>query len=163
MKKHIVLLSLFTFLGCQNNKTIFSPTLSQIKRELIDSVDARGEGQFRTRIVSNREDVNENKIVNIQLKKNRLRYTVQGWFASSGLSARKMTLTQEKNVENDVLVLTHKMQVKSIPGKESNLVYGYNFLREHTVSLKSSHTKVVIRLINSKGEIADEQIISLQK
>ncbi len=155
------MLSFLSLWGCQNNKTVFSPTLSELKRELIDSIETEGQQKFRTRIVSNQENVNENKIVNIRLEKKKLYYTVQGWFASSGLSANTMTLTQEKNVENDTLVLTHKMLVKKVPGKESNLVNGYNFLREHTVGLKSTYTKVVIRLIDSKGEIADEQLISL--
>lgn len=161
MAKYILMLSFFSFLGCQNNKTIFSPTLYELKRELIDNIETTDQNHFKTKIVSNREDVNENKIVNIHLEKNRLHYTVQGWFASGGLSARKMTLNQEKNVENNVLVLTHKMQVKSIPGKESNLVYGYNFSRENTINLNASYTKVVIRLIDSKGEIADEHLINL--
>lgn len=168
MKKHLVLLSLFSFLGCQNNKIVslheritYTPTLYEPKREVIGIDETTGKERFTTRLVSYRQDVNHNKIVAIRIKENQLSYTVQGWYPSSGLSVSKMSLSKEKSIDNDTLILTHQIHITKQAGKESAMVYGYNFRQANKAQIKSSYTAIIIRLTDTNGVLIDEQVIRL--
>jgi len=86
---------------------------------------------------------------------------IQGWYSSAGLQARRIDHTQlVKTWDNDQLTISYYVRLKSGIGKESNLVYGYNYQQEVTIKIPTDLKQLNVKLIEQNT--SQQEILSYQ-
>lgn len=145
-----ILLSLILVNCSSNNKLEITPTIQKPKR--VTSLDT----------VSNENEPLPFDVLKLdpKISKNHVIYNfiLQGWYSSGGLRPNTIASIQikEENTKDNSLIINCTVTIKKIPGKESNLVTGYNFTKPFSVKTDKNIKTVIIHIKEAHSDKADQ-------
>lgn len=140
----------FSFFSCS------SPSKLQVEMVLSEPVrfKANEESGDKTTFRNKRAAVsaqNESKIEVFNQHSKCINYQLQGFVSSSGLAINRVKrIGLEKVMTGDSLLLKHIVEIVRIPGKEGNLVMGYNYTKNESVRIPDSVRFVRFELYEKK-------------
>lgn len=144
-----MLFSLFLW-SCNSNKITLIATKRQ--SEKVNILDSLGNVKGQKIILVNSDKVFEHQIEMTNKSGNQIDFSVQGWYNSSGLGPRILGKPViEKMMKDDELIVKYNICIKSIAGKESALVTGYNYQINDKLRVDKNVKKVTFRLIEYKN------------
>lgn len=150
MKILLYMLLLLFLWSCNSNK--ISLTATKRQSEKVNILDSLGNVKGQKIILVNSDKVFEHQIEMTNKSRNQIDFSVQGWYNSGGLGPRILGKPViEKIVKDDELIVNYNIYIKSIAGKESALVTGYNYQINDKLRVDKNVKKVTFRLIEYKN------------
>ena len=84
-------------------------------------------------------------------KKNSLKLRIQGNISSAGLRIAKIKKIRfEEEMNGDILLLKYTAEIHKIPGKEANLIRGYNYVKEIDYNLPQGFKSIKVALYEER-------------
>lgn len=155
-----ILLSLILVNCSSNNKLEITPTIQKPKR--VTSLDTlSNETTTKTILINENEPLPFDVLrLDPKITKNYVihNFILQGWYSSGGLRPNAIASIQikEENTKDNSLTINCTVTIKKIPGKESNLVTGYNFTKPFSVKTDKNIKTVIIHIKEAHSDKADQ-------
>ncbi|WP_141629407.1 hypothetical protein [Myroides injenensis] len=162
-----ILLSMVLFNCSTNNKLELTPTV--LKPQRVTSTDILNNNTTSKTILTDENEYLPFDILklNSKITNNYITYNfiLQGWYSSNGLNLNKIASIQinEENIVDNSLTVNCTVTIKKIPGKESNLVTGYNYTKPFTIKTDKDIKTIIIHLKEDRYGKADHKTTKVIK